>query len=136
MTDGITTGTVGGCVVVTPAGALDVATSPELHTLMHRALDEGATRLVLDLSKVDFIDSTALRVLVSVHKRIQAGGGFVVVCPHARIRRIFDLTALDRVLTLTDTVEEAVARLSAVAGPGDGGSPGDPPAGSAAAPTS
>jgi anti-sigma B factor antagonist len=111
MTDGIATGTVGGCVVVTPAGALDVATSPQLHALLHQTLDDGETRLVLDLSQVDFIDSTALRVLVSIHKRLRESGGFAVVCPHARIRRIFDLTALDRVLTLTDTVDEALIAL-------------------------
>ncbi|HTJ36691.1 MAG TPA: STAS domain-containing protein [Dactylosporangium sp.] len=111
MTDGIATGTVGGCVVVSPAGALDVSTAPELHTLLHRTLDDGATRLVLDLSGVDFIDSTALRTLVSVHKRLRDSGGFAIVCPHARIRRIFDLTALDRVLILTDTVDEARAAL-------------------------
>jgi anti-sigma B factor antagonist len=111
MTDAIATGTVDGCVVVTPTGALDVATSPPLHTLLHRYLDEGATRLVLDLSQVDFIDSTALRVLVSVHKRMREIGGFAVVCPHARVRRIFDLTALDRVLTLADTVDGALVAL-------------------------
>jgi anti-sigma B factor antagonist len=111
MTDGIATGTVGGCVVVTPAGALDVATSPQLDTLLHRALDDGAARLVLDLSQVDFVDSTALRVLVSIHKRLRDSGGFAIVCPHARIRRIFELTALDRVLILTDTVDEARAAL-------------------------
>jgi anti-anti-sigma factor len=56
-----------------------------------------------------------LRVLVSVHKRLRdtESGGFAVVCPHARIRRIFDLTALDRVFTLTDTVDEAVIALKA-----------------------
>lgn len=112
MTDGIATAVVDSCVVVTPTGALDVSTSPALHTLLHRTLDEGETRLVLDLSAVDFIDSTALRVLVSIHKRLRdTEGGFAVVCPHARIRRIFDLTALDRLLMLTDTVEEALAAL-------------------------
>ncbi|GGM78952.1 STAS domain-containing protein [Dactylosporangium sucinum] len=111
MTDDIATEAVDGCLVVSPAGALDVATSPALHTLLHRSLDEGTTQLVLDLSAVDFIDSTALRVLVSVHKRLRESGGFAVVCPHARIRRIFDLTALDRVLTLTDTVDEALVAL-------------------------
>ena len=110
MSSEITTVEVEGGVVVSPTGALDVAGSPALHTLLHRHLDDGATRIVLDLSQVDFIDSTALRVLVSVHKRMPAGG-FALVCPHARIRRIFDLTALDRVLTLTDTVDEALALL-------------------------
>jgi anti-sigma B factor antagonist len=112
MSDDIPTVPVEGGLVVGPTGALDVAGSPALHTLLHRALDDGATRIVLDLSQVDFIDSTALRVLVSVHKRL-AGAGFAIVCPHARIRRIFDLTALDRVLTLTDTVEEALTALKA-----------------------
>ena len=115
MTETIATETVDGCVVVSPTGALDVATSPALHALVHRCMDEGADRRVLDLSHVEFIDSTALRVLVSVHKRLREidSGGFAVVCPHARIRRIFDLTALDRVLTLTDTVDEALVALKA-----------------------
>lgn len=110
MSDEIPTVEVEDGLVVSPSGALDVAGAPALHTLLQRALDDGAARIVLDLSGVDFIDSTALRVLVSVHKRLSATG-FAVVCPHARIRRIFDLTALDRVLTLTNTVDEALALL-------------------------
>src|SRR5689334_14912981 len=99
------------------------------------------------------MDSTALRVLVSVHKRLHETGAIAVGWPPARLPRARARTALDRVPTLTNTVDEALVALKSGcpgrppaprSGPAlrtrtrttDGGCPGGRPAGSGAAPTS
>jgi anti-sigma B factor antagonist len=114
MSSDIATETIGGHLVVSPKGDLDLATAPTLHTWTHRHIDQGAERMVLDLSSVDFLDSTALRVLVSIQKRLLGPRTrFVVVCPQRRLRRIFELTALDRLMTITDSVSTAIVTLDA-----------------------
>jgi anti-sigma B factor antagonist len=74
-------------------------------------LDEGQTRLVIDLSGTSFLDSTGMATLVSVLKRARLAGGEVrVVEPaDASVRRILRLTRLDLVLNLLPTREAALA---------------------------
>jgi len=63
----------------------------------------------VDLSRVEFLDSTGLGVLVGALKRLRAvNGTFKLVCAHERLK-IFRITALDRVFELYDTVEAATA---------------------------
>ncbi len=95
----------GSPTVVAINGELDVATTPELRQFLHARLDDGATELVVDLTEVAFLDSTALSVFVGVHKRLrEAGTGLTLVAPYERLLRIFRVTALDRIFTIVDTV--------------------------------
>jgi anti-sigma B factor antagonist len=64
-----------GWHVVAPAAELDMATAPDLrHSLLH-GIDDGYHHVVLDLTKVTFIDSSGFAVLVTVLKRLRALGG-------------------------------------------------------------
>jgi len=95
----------GARAVVTASGELDVATAPELRSYLHKLIDDGASTLIVDLSDVGFLDSTTLGVLISVHKRLAEAGGVVeLVIPHARLLRIFQITGLDRVFTIHDSL--------------------------------
>ena len=80
------TDTVHGTVtVVTVDGDVDMSTAPELEERLSGLSDGGARNLVVDLTKVDFLDSSALGVLVGVHKRVTAAGGTIkLVCGHPR----------------------------------------------------
>jgi anti-sigma B factor antagonist len=90
-----------GTTVVTAAGDLDIATTPELRRFLHAVLDEHAGALFVDVAAVQFIDSTALGVLVSVYKRLVGRGQVLtLVSPHERLMRTFRLTALDRVFSI------------------------------------
>ena len=104
------------CVVVL-GGEVDLYTAPELKQELHRLVAEGATRVVVDMTQTTFIDSTTLGVLLSVVKRVRPEGGTVVlVCPDRNVRRIFEITLLDRVFPIVDTREEAFDAIGQPAG--------------------
>jgi anti-sigma B factor antagonist len=106
----------GADYVVSLGGEVDLYTAPELKQELHRLVGEGATRLVVDMSATTFIDSTTLGVLLSVVKRVRPDGGSVVlVCPDKNVKRIFEITLLDRVFAIVDTREEALTELASSA---------------------
>ena len=96
--------------VVTVHGEIDVATSPTLRERLIGLVNDGATRLVLDLEAVDFLDSTGLGTIVSVLKRARTHGGDLrLVCTEARIRRLFEITGLDKAVPLHASLDDAIS---------------------------
>lgn len=96
--------------IVEVAGDLDISTAPALRDHIRRLIDGGSRRFVLDLSGVDFIDSTALGVLVVLFKSLRdAGGGLALAAPRPSVRSVLALTSLDRAIDVFDTVESADA---------------------------
>ena len=91
-----------GSRVVTPRGEIDIHTAPALRLTIAEALaDPAVDRLVVDLSQTTFLDSSALGVLIGALKRMREREGRLgIVEPPSSIRRIFEITALDRVLDL------------------------------------
>jgi anti-sigma B factor antagonist len=101
---------VAGWTVVAASGEIDVATAPALRDRLADLVEAGATRLVVDLEDVDFIDSTGLGVLVGGVRRARAEDGDLrLVCTNARILKVFQATGLDEVFTIGPTVDDAVA---------------------------
>ena len=102
--------------ILVVGGEVDYEVSPQLKAHMMRAIKAGARRLVLDLSDVTFIDSTAIGVIAgAVEKLDEAGGSLAIVSTHEKVVQIFEITGLDSVVTLHASREEALAAL-AVAG--------------------
>ena len=103
--------------VVRLRGEADLHTAPILRDALDAAIDTGAGTLVVDLTGVTFVDSMMLGVLLATTRRIRVLGTemrIVVDDPH--LRRIFELTLLDRVLALYPTLEFALARDAAPSG--------------------
>lgn len=100
-----------GRTVVSAAGEIDVFTAPQLDAELARATSAGASRIVVDLSQVDFLDSTGLSVLVKTLKRVREveGGSLAVVVTADRVAKVFRLTGLDTLIPLHPTVDSAVA---------------------------
>ena len=87
--------------VIAVHGQADLHTAPQLRAAITTSLDGGATGLVIDLSEASFIDSMTLGVLLGAVKRLRPSGGRVsVVCTDSHIRRIFEITLLDRVFSI------------------------------------
>jgi anti-sigma B factor antagonist len=102
---------VRGWTQVTATGQLDVATAPELRQVLVRSQYAGATRVLLDVAGIEFVDSMGLGVLVGAHKRARTHGGEFVLCaPSERFRQLLSLTGLDAVLSVVDDADEAVGR--------------------------
>ncbi|MGA9101622.1 STAS domain-containing protein [Aeromicrobium sp.] len=95
--------------VIEVGGEIDVYTAPRLREGIVAAIEAGHTRLVIDVEKVEFLDSTGLGVLVGALKKVRADGGTLdIVCTQERILKIFDITGLDKVFGLHTTVAEAM----------------------------
>lgn len=89
-------------------GDLDVYTAPRLSTSLFDAMDKpGVKGIGLDLSHVNFMDSTGLSVIVGGHKRAQTGNlGFKLLQPRPQIRRILQVTDLVSLLAIEDEPSE------------------------------
>jgi anti-sigma B factor antagonist len=104
-----------GSAVVTLRGELDAHDAPRLRELFACAVSEldasdGAPRLVLDLTGVAFLDSTALGTMIGALRRVrEAGGELRLVLPETPARRIFEITGLEQVLVVRATRAEALA---------------------------
>jgi len=97
-----------GLAVVVVAGELDLYTAPELRERLARVDEGGAERVVLDLSEVTLVDSMALGVLLGAKKRLATHAGAIdLVVSKSDIRRIFEITMLDRVFDLHESQSEA-----------------------------
>ncbi len=99
----------GDASVLAVSGEVDVATVPRLREQLHGLVAGGSRRIVVDLERVDFLDSTGLGVLVGALKRVRSNDGeLVLVCTSPRIRKVFEVTGLTKVFSLYDTVDDAV----------------------------
>jgi anti-sigma B factor antagonist len=112
--------------VLEVAGEVDVYTGTTLRDRISDLLDGGAHDLIVDLGRVDFIDSTGLGVLVGALNRArELGGSLQLVCAQERVLKLLRITGLDQVFTVRPSVEEALS--------GEPAGDGEQPAGGGAA---
>ena len=98
----------GDSFVVTVGGDLDIVTSPALDDCLTQARG-GANKVVLDLAGVDFMDTSALAVIVGHWKRLEASGGSLVLAgARYRYTKTLWITGLAERLSLYDSVEAAL----------------------------
>jgi anti-sigma B factor antagonist len=99
--------------VVALGGEVDIYTAPQFKECMLELLDGGVEKLVIDMSAVTFIDSTALGVLIGGVRRVHGTGGAMALVVASRpVERVLTITGLDRVFTIHATREEAIKALS------------------------
>ena len=111
-------------MVVTIRGDLDIVTSGQLDEQLTRAR-AASSRVILDLAGVDFLDTSALAVIVGHWKTIESGGGTLALAgARYRYTKTLWITGLADRLTLYESVEQALA-----AGSHPAGDNGRPPAG-------
>jgi len=99
---------VGEAVVVRLGGELDLYNADAVRTALAEAAAASPDRLVIDLAEVDFVDSTALGVLIEARAKVDAER-LVLAAPQLDTRRTLQVSGLDRHLPVHDTVEEALA---------------------------
>ncbi|MEY2467419.1 MAG: anti-sigma factor antagonist [Actinomycetota bacterium] len=100
--------TRGGHAVLTVLGDIDTLTAPRLRERLMQLLDEDERRIVIDLEGVRFLDSSALSVFVSARKHMdETGGELTLVCSQPTPRRVFEVTGLDQVFTIVDSLDAA-----------------------------
>ncbi|MCF6467568.1 STAS domain-containing protein [Nonomuraea sp. MG754425] len=96
-----------GCALVAITGEIDLYTAPALQAEFTRLLQSGPSRVVIDMSAVDFCDSTGMNVLLSALKRMKEQQGTLeVAAPRPAVRKILQVTGLDSVFTVHDEVPQ------------------------------
>jgi anti-sigma B factor antagonist len=86
------------------AGEIDLYTAPKLHSeLMNTLAASGPLRLVVDMTGVEFCDSTGMNVLLAAQRRArEAGGDLELASPRPAIRKVLHVTGLESVFTVLD----------------------------------
>ena len=89
----------GGALEIALEGRLDTMTAPELEAELNSSL-KSADSLVLDFSKLNYISSAGLRVLLSAHKTMSKKGGMKVTNVNEIVREVFDVTGFADILNI------------------------------------
>ena len=101
-----------GVAVVVLGGEVDVYTSPRLKQEVLDLLNGGTSKLVVDLSGVEYLDSTGLGVLIGGLKRArERDGDLKLICDNVRILRIFEITGLTKIFDIYRSEAEALEKL-------------------------
>jgi anti-sigma B factor antagonist len=92
---------------------LDAAHAPLCKQAVETHVTDRPLRVLVDARSVEFIDSSGLGVLVFLLKQMGEGGKIVIAEPRPAVRRLFQMTKLDSVFELTDSLERAAIALGA-----------------------
>ncbi len=98
-----------GATVLTLRGEIDVYTASRLRQSILDLVEAGTPHIVVDMARVDFLDSTGLGVLVEGLKRVRSREGTLsIVATQEKILKIFDITGLNKAFPIYGSVEEAI----------------------------
>ena len=99
-----------GIEIIDVAGTIDIYTAPRLRELLIDLVSKDNYQLIVNLERVEFLDSTGLGVLIGGLKRVRAHDGSLdLVCTRERILKLFRITGLTNVFAIHDTVDQAIA---------------------------
>jgi anti-sigma B factor antagonist len=96
-----------GAVVLHLAGELDLYNADELRSALDAALAQDPSRIVIEMSEVEFIDSTALGVLIEARSKL-GRSTLLLAAPQLETRRTLQVSGLDRHLPVHDSVDDAL----------------------------
>jgi anti-sigma B factor antagonist len=106
----ITPETVDNYLVLHLEGELDTYNCGQLRSALVEQVEQGHSRIIVDMSAVEYIDSTGLGSLVGGLKRVsEHGGAMKIVCDNPQIVKVFEITGLDKVFAIYKTQEAALA---------------------------
>ena len=100
------------CQLYRLAGLLDAFSEPTFRKVMEKFVEEGPKNFILDLSQIDFIDSSGLGALVQIAKKVQTADGTLQVVTNPRVTQTVKLVRLEKFLSLQETVDVALANIA------------------------
>nr|WP_258040820.1 STAS domain-containing protein [Pseudanabaena sp. BC1403] len=92
-------------------GLLDAFSEPAFKKVIGKCVDDGPFNVILDLSTIDFVDSSGLGVLVQMAKKTQTLSGTLQIITNARVTQTVKLVRLDQFLSLQTSIDAALAKL-------------------------
>jgi anti-sigma B factor antagonist len=89
-------------------GSLDLATAPTIRAALAEATEKESHELIVDLTQLEFLDSTGLGVLIGAHRRaVEHGGAFRLIIADGPISRLLNITGLVAVFAVYHSLEDA-----------------------------
>ena len=102
----------GSVPIIDLSGEVDAYTSARFREAMVDLIETGAANLIVSMMKVEYIDSSGLGALVGGLKRsTEKGGKILIVCDNPQIRKVFEITGLEKVFPLYDVEADALEVL-------------------------
>jgi anti-sigma B factor antagonist len=98
-----------GAVVIHLLGELDLYNAPEVRAALLEICAEQPERMVIDLAQVEFVDSTALAVLIEARAKLDNRDSFLIASPGLETHRALTISGLDRHLAVHESVESALS---------------------------
>ena len=92
-------------------GLLDAFSEATFRKVIGKHIDEGPTNLILDLSKIEFLDSSGLGALVQLVKKAQTAEGSLQIVTNPRVTQTVKLVRLEKFLSLQPSVQEAIEKI-------------------------
>jgi anti-anti-sigma factor len=92
-------------------GLLDAFSEPTFRKVLGKCIEEGPNKVILDLSQIDFVDSSGLGALVQLAKQAQSAGGSSQIVTNARVTQTVKLVRLEQFLSLRPSVEAALENI-------------------------
>ncbi len=90
-------------------GRLDTQTSPDAQQQLTRLIEEGETKILVNLEKLDYISSAGLRVLLVVAKQLRTTDGELRICSlNEVVKEVFDISGFDLILPISASESEAL----------------------------
>lgn len=99
---------LGKTVVEVTEARLDASLAPSFRDYIFGLIEQGQTQLVIDLSQVDFMDSSGLGAIVAALKKVNQQGSIELAEPRKAVNDLFDLTCMDRLFSIHPSVQAAL----------------------------
>ena len=105
----ITSKTIDAVTVVHLEGNLDTNTSPEAQESLNKLMDEGASKILVNFEKVDFVSSAGLRILLATAKRLSGtGGNLRITNLNETVAEVFEMSGFSTILSVFPTEGEGI----------------------------
>ncbi len=102
----------GGRVIIRCEGRLDAMTSPQLETAMNSWVDKKKNHILIDFSRIDYLSSAGMRLLLSMTKRLRSKQGKLALCSiHDDVMEIIRMAGFEQILNIYGTEQEAIKSL-------------------------
>ena len=103
----------GKCQIFRLTGLLDAFSEPTFLKVLTKYIEDGPTHIILDLSTIDFVDSSGLGALVQLVKKAKTADGSLQVVTNPRVTQTVKLVRLEKFLSLQDSIDVAVENVQA-----------------------
>ena len=101
----------GNVSIVSIVGNLDTTTSPEAEKVIMECIDEGCTKLLINLEKTAYVSSSGLRVMLASAKKLKKIGELRITNLNDTIQEVFDISGFSTILNVDITEEEALKKF-------------------------